>query len=200
MTKLTRDVVTDLWPLYAGGEASADTRALVEAFLLEDVEFARRLRDEKSAEVLRAGAPALPADHEKQTLLRTQRRRALQSMIVNGLALLASAAMTTFYMWKVVPRWAAMFAGLGIALPGATRLQIVAANWTVRLLPFALAAAAIAFLFRRSIRVPEAVRSGTALAIVTGILLLVVQAGWLALLVESTTVLTEALDEARARR
>ena len=34
--KITRDVVTDLLPLYVAGEASADTRALVEEYLLED--------------------------------------------------------------------------------------------------------------------------------------------------------------------
>jgi hypothetical protein len=197
MTRLTRDVVTDLWPLYASGEASADTHALVDAFLAEDPEFARRIRDEASADVLKTGAPLLPADHEKETLLRTQRRRALQSMIVNSLALLASASMTIVYLWKVVPRWAAMFAGLGLSLPAATRLQIVAANWTVRLLPFVLAAATIGFLFRKSLKVPESLKSGTALAIVTAVLLLFVQAGWLALLVESTTALTEALAKAR---
>ena len=31
MSKPTRDVVVDLWPLYVSGEASPDTRALVEA-------------------------------------------------------------------------------------------------------------------------------------------------------------------------
>jgi hypothetical protein len=42
--KVTRDVVSDLWPLYEAGEATADTRALVEAFLAEDPAFADRLR------------------------------------------------------------------------------------------------------------------------------------------------------------
>lgn len=191
MTKLTRDVVTDLWPLYAAGEASPDTRALVEAFLKEDAEFARGMSEAKSDEMLKPAAVALPADHERTTLLRTQRRRALQSMIFNGLALLASAGLMTIYLWKVLPRWVAMFAGLGIARPGAMRFTIVASNWTVRLVPFALAAIAIAYLFRKNIKLPEAVRSGTALAFVTGALLLLVQLGWLALLVESSSVLAE---------
>ena len=43
--KITRDVVTDLWPLYLSGGASADTRTLVEAFLAEDPELARRLKE-----------------------------------------------------------------------------------------------------------------------------------------------------------
>ena len=115
MTRLTRDVVNDLWPLYAAGEASGDTRALVEAFLEEDREFARSLSEPRSDEWLKTAAVALPADHEKTTLLRAQRRRALQLMIFNGTALLGSAGMMILYLWKVVPRWMAMFAGLGVA-------------------------------------------------------------------------------------
>lgn len=34
--KITKDVIADLLPLYEAGEASADTRALVEAFLKAD--------------------------------------------------------------------------------------------------------------------------------------------------------------------
>jgi hypothetical protein len=40
---VTRDVVSDLWPLYVAGEASADTRQLVDAFLASDPEFRERL-------------------------------------------------------------------------------------------------------------------------------------------------------------
>jgi hypothetical protein len=42
--KVTRDVITDIWPVYEAGEASADTRALVDEFLAEDAEFAALLR------------------------------------------------------------------------------------------------------------------------------------------------------------
>lgn len=40
---ITRDVVMDLLPLYVAGEASADTRALVEEFLRQDPELHRRV-------------------------------------------------------------------------------------------------------------------------------------------------------------
>jgi hypothetical protein len=42
--KITRDVISDVWPVYAANEASADTRALVDDFLANDPEFARTLR------------------------------------------------------------------------------------------------------------------------------------------------------------
>ena len=38
--KVTRDVVTDLLPLYLSGDASDDTRRLVDDFMTTDPEFA----------------------------------------------------------------------------------------------------------------------------------------------------------------
>jgi hypothetical protein len=70
---VTRDVITDLWPVYAAGEASADTRALVEAFLRQEPAFARLLQ-ERGVEDLRrldAGRPA--PDREARALRRTKR-------------------------------------------------------------------------------------------------------------------------------
>ena len=42
---ITRDVISDLWPLYAAREASADSKRMVEAFLAEDRDF-RTVLDE----------------------------------------------------------------------------------------------------------------------------------------------------------
>jgi hypothetical protein len=36
---VTRDVISDLWPLYRAGEASADSKRMIEAFLAEDNAF-----------------------------------------------------------------------------------------------------------------------------------------------------------------
>ena len=54
---VTREVIKDLLPLYAAGEVSADTRALVEAHLRGDPDLARL------ADALRAGetVPETPA-------------------------------------------------------------------------------------------------------------------------------------------
>jgi len=74
---ITRDVLADLLPAYLAGEASADTRALVEEFARQDAEFARTLEDQRrelaaGAGALREPATALPADHELRTLARTR--------------------------------------------------------------------------------------------------------------------------------
>jgi hypothetical protein len=70
---VTRDVINDLWPVYASGEASADTRALVEAFLRQDPEFARLLQRRGEEGLLRRETPGLPPDREAQALRRTKR-------------------------------------------------------------------------------------------------------------------------------
>ena len=187
MTQPTRNIVVDLWPLYVSGEASADTRALVESFLDQDPELGERLREPESAG-LHAPALGLPADHERATLLRTQRRRARQSMVVNSLALLASAAMTAVYLWDLVPRWAYRFASLGLPLPRAMQAAAAASTWILRLgLPLGLLLIPVAFLFRKHIKLPAFLESGTVLAIATGVVLVLAQLGWLALLNEAST-------------
>ncbi len=72
---VTHNVVTDLLPLYLAGEASDDTRALVEAYLQQNPTFAVEVREqaEKSTAVLGALTAVPSADHEKLTLQRVRR-------------------------------------------------------------------------------------------------------------------------------
>jgi hypothetical protein len=70
---VTRQVISDLWPVYAAGEASDDTRALVEAFLRQDPEFARVLQEQGTERLLQQEIPRLPPDQEVQALRRTKR-------------------------------------------------------------------------------------------------------------------------------
>jgi hypothetical protein len=70
---VTRDVITDLWPVYAAGEASADTRALVEAFLQQEPEFARLLQEQGVEDLRRLDAGWPAPDREARALRRTKR-------------------------------------------------------------------------------------------------------------------------------
>ena len=70
---VTREVINDLWPVYAAGEARPDTRALVEAFLQQDPEFARLLQGRGEEALLRQNPPAPSPDREAQALRRTKR-------------------------------------------------------------------------------------------------------------------------------
>jgi hypothetical protein len=74
MTNVTRDVISDIWPLYVSGDVGADTRRLVEEFLVGDPELARTLRGEGADPLGSCAPPSLPPDHEMKTLARVKRR------------------------------------------------------------------------------------------------------------------------------
>jgi hypothetical protein len=68
--QVTRDIVHDLLPVYLAGDASRDTRAVVEAYLAEDP----RLREIVAAAHVDQPPPVeVPAGLEQQTLQRTRR-------------------------------------------------------------------------------------------------------------------------------
>src|SRR5689334_14890516 len=74
MEGITQDVILDLWPVYQSGEASPDTRALVEAYLSKDPEFARTLAELDREQIPAAEPPSLAPDHELKTLTRIKHR------------------------------------------------------------------------------------------------------------------------------
>ena len=73
---ISRNVVLDLLPLYLAGEASEDTRALLEQYLRDNPEFAATVRDraEKTTALLASMQAPTPApDHERATFERVRR-------------------------------------------------------------------------------------------------------------------------------
>ena len=81
--KVTRDVVKDLLTVCSAGEATSDTRALVEEWLRRDPELARQA--EQAGSVTLPEVPPLPPTVEKQALDRT-RRHLRWRMFLFGLA------------------------------------------------------------------------------------------------------------------
>ena len=69
MTKITRDVISDLWPVYASGEATEDTRALVESFLADHPELVAEL---EAAVALPDADGTIAPDAEARALARTK--------------------------------------------------------------------------------------------------------------------------------
>jgi len=69
MLNVTRDVVADLWPVYESGEATADTRALVDEFLANDPAFVRTLR---AAPPVNAAGPEVMPEAKLAALKRTR--------------------------------------------------------------------------------------------------------------------------------
>lgn len=94
-TAITRDVITDLLPLYLAGDASADTRALVEAFLASDPEFARRVRAEPPDF---SRLPVDPAQELEMRALRQTRGLLRTSSTVLALALFMTFLPFSFFV------------------------------------------------------------------------------------------------------
>ena len=74
--EITRNIIQDLIPLYLAGEASADTRTLVEEFVARDPALVAAIKHQQSdflQRTLTGGKTMpLPQDHEVQTLARTR--------------------------------------------------------------------------------------------------------------------------------
>jgi anti-sigma factor RsiW len=100
--KVTRDVIVDLWPVYEAGDASADTRALVEEFLSADPELAVRLREgeETMSDLLFPRTTLLTPDVEKAAFDRMRELSRLRSsFFALSVALLMFSGMLRQYRW-----------------------------------------------------------------------------------------------------
>jgi hypothetical protein len=81
--EVTQDVVRDLWPLCQSGEASADSRGLVDAFIHEDTVLAQTL---KAAEELTTVVPRLrlSPDAERRLLDDARSRAQVKLLVIGG--------------------------------------------------------------------------------------------------------------------
>ena len=81
---VTVNVITDLLPLYLAGEASADTRALLEEYLRQHPAFAASVQAhaQRSAAMLAALPMAPPPDHERATLEKSRKFARTRSQVL----------------------------------------------------------------------------------------------------------------------
>lgn len=96
-----REVLLDLLPIYASGEASAATRVLVEAHLAKDADLARRLHEAMALPTL---APGLPPELELRALRRTRGALALQRWLFGFAIMFTALAFTsriTFHGYRI---------------------------------------------------------------------------------------------------
>ncbi|MET0553054.1 MAG: hypothetical protein ABW221_08455 [Vicinamibacteria bacterium] len=115
--KVTRDVIVDLWPVYEAGDASADTRALVEEFLSGDPALARELREgeEAMSELLFPESVMLSPDAEKSAFDRMRELTRLRTyfFMLSVLMVVASGMLRQFRFFSFL-----MAAGAGIVCAG----------------------------------------------------------------------------------
>ena len=111
---ITRPVILDLWPAYLSGEASAETRALVEEYLRSDPEFARQLRENPLGDVV---SPPLPPDIETNAFARARRQlRGFRWLLQLALifSALAFGRIVSDTSWDVSPRNFIITAGIAV--------------------------------------------------------------------------------------
>lgn len=117
---ITRKVITDLLPIYFSGEASDDTRTLVDDFFRRDPQFAAMAKEEWSP----AAGPeqALNQDAQMETLSRTKQLLRQRSMFLGAAIFLtvlpfsvASLQSGTYILWRDMPQTAAVAVLFGVA-------------------------------------------------------------------------------------
>jgi hypothetical protein len=102
---ITREVMTDLLPVYFSGEASEDTKQLVEIYFRENPDFERIARSaEIPLEQLRRTAPVAAEAEREKSDLQWARKEFLRRRVVFGVALFFTFAplMTVFENGRVV--------------------------------------------------------------------------------------------------
>lgn len=76
--EISRELVSDLWQLYKAGEASVESRRIIEAYLAEDPAF-RTLLDE--SEHIRKGMPDVTLSPDAEMRLITLSRERIRATV-----------------------------------------------------------------------------------------------------------------------
>lgn len=94
---ITRDVITDLLPLYLAGEASDDSNQLIQKFLEQDPDFAQLIQsaNQEQINLIKEKTAVLPPDVELTTLTKTKQMLNWRSWLL-GMALFFTASLFGF--------------------------------------------------------------------------------------------------------
>lgn len=130
--KITHDVIKDLLTVYLAGEATADTRALIEDWLRTDPELARQVSQARKADLPMVPAPAPTL--EKRALDRTRRQLRWRAILLG----------TAIYV-STLP--------LSVTFSSAGFRGLLIEDWPERLVVVAVAAALWVVYWRVSRRV-----------------------------------------------
>ena len=99
MTKITRNVILDLMPLYLAGEASQDTKELVEEYLETDKELAEMAKQSTTFDLPKDVPVPLEKDQALQLYIEAKRQMTIRMAIIGAfivIVLLFMGAMIVF--------------------------------------------------------------------------------------------------------
>ena len=124
MSSLSADVMRDLLTLVLAGEASAETRQLVEAYAKEDAGYAESLRSGQDQPIDLSGAPSAPSKDVHMNALNMTRHYIFMRSLFMGFgiafslmpfACIINSDGFVFLMLRDQPAAAALFGAIGIA-------------------------------------------------------------------------------------
>ena len=117
---VTKDVITDLYPLYVEKECSADTRALVEEYLQSNPQDAAELRRVMNTPLPEA-APWAKAPEEVQALREARRRVRRRSWLLGCAIFFSLTPLSflhtggkTYWLLLEAPAMAIIYGALGV--------------------------------------------------------------------------------------
>jgi hypothetical protein len=137
--KVTRDVILDLLPTYLAGEASADTRDLVQEFLAQDPELAR-LAETRGEDLLAVELPDYPQPEDEMRAIEKTKKLLAWRGYLAGAAIFFTFLPFSFYandegtrtLWRTFPSVAGaalvVAVGLWVALL-AVRHRLRTTGW-----------------------------------------------------------------------
>ncbi|MFO1187107.1 MAG: hypothetical protein U1E87_06415 [Alphaproteobacteria bacterium] len=91
---ITRSVISDLWPLYKSGEASADSKRIVEEFLSQDREFRTALEESERIQKVLPDMTLSPDTELQLIALARQRIRTIAWLVGSAIAAFVFVSMS----------------------------------------------------------------------------------------------------------
>jgi hypothetical protein len=93
--KITQEVISDLLPLYFSGEASEDTRKLIDTYFEQNPEFAEKAKATQEQLITNEIPIKLTKEDEMESLNKTKKRIKLQHFLI-GFAIFFTIAPFSF--------------------------------------------------------------------------------------------------------
>ena len=89
MTKITRNIIVDLMPLYLAGEASEDTMALVKEYLETDKELATMAKQSETFNLPEDVPVPLEKDQALKLYVELRRQNTIRMAVIGAFILIA---------------------------------------------------------------------------------------------------------------
>ncbi len=128
---ITRNIITDLLPLYYSGECSEDTKLLVEKYLQNNPDFRQQANLLSQNPFPDRIPPNLNTDDEMKSLVRTRRLLRIRSYVMAS-AIFCSLAPFSFFSTEEKFYWLFSYSPTSALIYGILGICLWATYWVVK--------------------------------------------------------------------